>query len=75
MPTFKLPCCFGQTPTDLLEHAKAVRQRAAHIRADAAELSRLSDRLQVREGAVALDRQAAVLEERAAEQIASISRS
>ena len=75
MPTSKMPCCLGQTLSDLLEHAKAVRQRAAHIRADAAELSRLSDRLQVREGAVALDRQAAVLEVKAAQQIAGFSRS
>ena len=73
MPTSKMPCCLGQTLSDLLEHAKAVRQRAAHIRADAAELSRLSDRLQVREGAVALDRQAAVLEVRAAQQTAELS--
>jgi hypothetical protein len=35
----------------------------------------LSDRLQAREVAMALDRQAAVLEVRAAEQIASLSRS
>ena len=75
MPTSKMPCCLGQTLSDLLEHAKVVRRHAAHIRADAAELSRLSDRLQVREGAVALDRQAAVLEVRAAQQIAGLSRS
>ena len=75
MPTSKMPCCLGQTLTDLLEYAKAVRQRASHIREDAAELTRLSDRLQAREVAMALDRQAAVLEVRAAEQIASLSRS
>jgi len=66
MATSKMPCCLGQTLTDLLEHAKAVRQRAAHIREDAAELTRLSDRLQAREGAMDFDRQAAVLEVRAA---------
>ena len=75
MATSKMPCCLGQTLTDLLEHAKAVRQRAAHIREDAAALTRLSDRLQAREGAMALDRQATVLEVRAAQQTAGLSRS
>ena len=75
MPTSNLPCCLGQTLTDLLEHAKAVRQRAAHIREDAAELARLSDRLQAREGAMALDRQAAVLEVRQPSKSRGLSRS
>ena len=75
MPTSKMPYCLGQTLSDLVEHAKAVRQRAAHIREDAAGLTQLSDRLQVREGAMALDRKAAVLELRAAQQIVALSRS
>jgi hypothetical protein len=75
MPTSKMPCCLGQTLSDLLEHAKAVRQRAARIREEATELNLMSDRLQAREGAMALDRQAAVLEVRAAQQIAALSRS
>ena len=70
-----MPCCLGQTLSDLLEHAKAVRQRVARIREVATELNLLSDRLQAREGAMALDRQAAVLEVRAAQQIAALSRS
>jgi class 3 adenylate cyclase len=75
MAKFKLPDCSVPNAMDLLEHAKANRQRAAHVREDAAEFTRLSDRLQAREGAMVLDRQAAVLEARAAEQIAALSRS
>jgi hypothetical protein len=53
-----------------LEHAKAKRQRAARIRESAKEYKRLSDRLQALENAVELDRQAEVLEDQAAGQIA-----
>jgi hypothetical protein len=49
--------------------AKAKRLSAARIREDARELKRLSDRLLALESAAELDRQAEVLDARAAEQI------
>ena len=60
--------------TDLLKRAKADRERAAQTRADAARLSGLCDRLQAREGAVALDRRATVLEAMAKGQMVTLSR-
>lgn len=59
---------------DLLERAKADRERAAQTRADAARLTGLCDRLQAREGAVALDRRATVLEAMASGQLVTLSR-
>ena len=54
---------------NLLERAKADRDRAAQTRVDAARFTGLCDRLQARESAVALDRRAAVLERMATAQM------
>jgi hypothetical protein len=59
---------------DLLERAKADRERATQTRVDAERFTGLCDRLQAREGAVALDRRAAVLEAMANTQMAALSR-
>lgn len=59
---------------ELLERAKADREHAARTRVDAAGFTGLCDRLLVREGAVALDRRAAVLEAMANAQMAAPSR-
>jgi hypothetical protein len=55
---------------DLLERAKATRTRAAEMRQAASALKRPLDRLLALEDAVTLDRQAAALETRAAEEVA-----
>ena len=68
MPKFELLGRSVLDTMDLLERAKAKRARAARMREDAARFMPLSERLQAREGAMALDRQASVLEPRAAEQ-------
>ncbi|WP_395711134.1 hypothetical protein [Reyranella sp.] len=60
--------------TDLLERAKTDRERAARTRAKAARLTGLCDRLQVREGAVVLDRRATVLEAMANRQMVTLAR-
>lgn len=59
---------------DLLERAKADRERAAQTRADVARLTGLCDRLQAREGAVVLERRATVLEAMANRQMVALSR-
>jgi hypothetical protein len=59
---------------NLLERAKADRERAAQTRVEAARFTGLCDRLQVREGAVALDRRATVLEAMASAQMVALSR-
>ena len=59
---------------DLLERAKADRECAAQTRVDAARITELCDRLRVREGAVALDRRATVLEAMANGQMVALSR-
>jgi hypothetical protein len=59
---------------DLLERAKADRERAARTRAEAARFTELCDRLQARQGAVALDRRATLLEAMANGQMVTLSR-
>jgi hypothetical protein len=56
MPTSKMPCCLGQTLTDLLEHAKAVRRVPRTYEKTPQNSRDWSDRLQAREGAMALGR-------------------
>jgi hypothetical protein len=53
----------------MLEQAGAKRLRAAHLREIARNFKRLSDRLLALESAVELEREAAMLDARAAEQI------
>jgi hypothetical protein len=60
---------------DLLERATADRARAAQARVEADRFTGLCDRLQVREGAVTLDRRATVLELMANAQLVTLSRS
>lgn len=60
--------------TDMLDRAKADRERAAQTRVDAARTTGLCNRLKAREGAMALDRRAAVLEAMATAQSAIGSR-
>lgn len=60
---------------DLLERAKADRARAHQARLEANRFTGLCDRLQAREGAVALDRRATVLELMANAQLVTLSRS
>lgn len=59
---------------DLLERAKADRERADRTRMNAARSTDLCERLQAREGAVALDRRATVLEALANGQMVALSR-
>ena len=59
---------------DLLERARADRERAAQTRVAAARITGLCDRLQAREGAVTLDRRATVLEAMANAQMVALSR-
>lgn len=59
---------------NLVERARADRERADRARVEAARLTGLCDRLRAREGAVALERRATVLEAMANAQVVTLSR-